>query len=259
MGSDCADCHEDLVGHFQQTAHGRIGAAWSGATAGCAGCHGDTAKHLESGDPADIAVPREPQAAASTCLDCHNQPEVRSHWQGSVHQREGLGCTSCHAIHEPRDDAGDLLAAASESELCQDCHVEQKAGWWKRSAHPLRFGQLTCSDCHNPHGGVGDALVRQASVNDLCYACHAEKRGPFLYEHAPVRENCLSCHQAHGSNHDNLLVTQDSRLCQSCHMQGRHQTVAGAPEDVWMFNRSCLNCHPAVHGSNHPSGIILQR
>ena len=33
-------------------------------------------------------------------------------------------------------------------------------------------------------------MLKEASVNDNCYKCHAEKRGPFLWEHPPVRENC---------------------------------------------------------------------
>jgi predicted CXXCH cytochrome family protein len=28
---------------------------------------------------------------------------------------------------------------------------------------------------------------------------------------------------------------------------------------VFVFNRSCTNCHPQVHGSNHPSGLRFQR
>jgi predicted CXXCH cytochrome family protein len=44
-----------------------------------------------------------------------------------------------------------------------------------------------------------------------------EKRGPFLWEHAPVRESCLNCHSPHGSNHEKLLTTALPMLCQECH------------------------------------------
>ena len=44
------------------------------------------------------------------------------------------------------------------------------------------------------------ANLKAASVNEQCYTCHTEKRGPFLWEHAPVRESCLNCHTPHGSN-----------------------------------------------------------
>ena len=86
-----------------------------------------------------------------------------------------------------------------------------------------------------------------------------EKRGPDLWEHIPVRENCMVCHSPHGSNQRNLLVKSAPRLCQSCHLLGHHQTVAGTAKQIWNVNRSCLNCHPAIHGSNHPSGIVLMR
>ena len=64
---------------------------------------------------------------------------------------------------------------------------------------------MVCSDCHNPHGSVTEALLKKDSINDVCYTCHAEKRGPFLFEHAPVRENCDNCHNPHGSVNEFLL------------------------------------------------------
>jgi DmsE family decaheme c-type cytochrome len=76
---------------------------------------------------------------------------------------------------------------------------------------------MTCEDCHNPHGSSSKRLLKADSVNELCYTCHAEKRGPFLWEHAPVRENCLTCHFPHGSNNEKLLVQTRPFLCSSCH------------------------------------------
>ena len=82
---------------------------------------------------------------------------------------------------------------------------------------PLPEGKMSCVDCHNPHGSATRSLLNADSVNDVCYTCHAEKRGPFLWEHAPVRESCVNCHQPHGSNHDKLLVGARPYLCQQCH------------------------------------------
>ena len=65
-------------------------------------------------------------------------------------------------------------------------------------------------------------MIKADWVNELCLQCHTEKRGPFLWEHAPVRENCLNCHNPHGSNHDKLLVAKQPYLCQRCHMNTRH-------------------------------------
>jgi predicted CXXCH cytochrome family protein len=67
-----------------------------------------------------------------------------------------------------------------------------------------------------------EGLMAKASINDTCYQCHAEKRGPFLFEHAPVRENCLNCHTPHGSNQNTLLVAPIPFLCQQCHSNFLH-------------------------------------
>jgi len=72
---------------------------------------------------------------------------------------------------------------------------------------PLPEGAMSCDDCHNPHGSLTSPLLKTNTVNETCYQCHAEKRGPFLFEHAPVRESCLNCHTPHGSNQATLLVT----------------------------------------------------
>ena len=38
------------------------------------------------------------------------------------------------------------------------------------------------------------------SGDAVCYKCHVDKQGPFVYEHVPVKtEGCSSCHTPHGS------------------------------------------------------------
>ena len=39
---------------------------------------------------------------------------------------------------------------------------------------------MTCSDCHNHHGSAGVKNMVRDNVNDPCYTCHMEKRGPFV-------------------------------------------------------------------------------
>ena len=136
---------------------------------------------------------------------------------------------------------------------------------WKNSHHPIREGKISCTDCHNPHGTQTRSLIKAASVNEQCYTCHAEKRGPFLWEHAPVRESCLNCHTPHGSNHQKLQKTATPYLCQQCHSNTRHPgtlydatTLADQSRaSNRIFNRACLDCHSAVHGSNNPSSPYL--
>ena len=131
---------------------------------------------------------------------------------------------------------------------------------------------MSCVDCHNPHGSITRPLLKNDSVNETCAACHAEKRGPFLWEHAPVRESCANCHAPHGSNHERLLVSARPFLCQQCHSppvghpgqffrgdQTAASALAGGAQSARVIGRSCQNCHIAIHGSNHPSGARLQR
>lgn len=260
--SPCADCHEAVVKAFATNPH-VLGVP--SAQGSCESCHAGAAAHAQTGDPAQVRSFKrlEPEQASEACLHCHGRDRAQSLWKGSAHDLAEVACTSCHAVHGGR--AG-LLARADEGATCFTCHFDIRGEVMKRSSHPLRdasrlstSGKMTCSSCHNPHGARSKALVDARSVNDKCYECHAEKKAPVLWEHSPVKEDCLICHSAHGSSNDKLLVTRIPRLCQECHMQGRHQSGTLAPTSAFAFNRSCLNCHPQVHGSNSPSGAVLQR
>ena len=263
---ECGACHEDVAAAFATSTHGQaFRHAEDYAGASCESCHGPGVRHLESGDGADIVNPLklEGEAADASCLSCHGSRHQHAYWQGGEHQAAGVACVDCHGVHAatPPRRGAKLLSARDlgSTPICLSCHSEQRKGLAQRSAHPLRLGKMECASCHDPHGTGGEHLLRADSVNDLCLSCHQEKRGPFLWEHSPVREDCRTCHAPHGSNHESLLVARVNQLCQSCHLQGRHQTVAGLPNEIWNSNRACLNCHSQVHGSNHPSGPLFQR
>lgn len=130
---------------------------------------------------------------------------------------------------------------------------------------PVQEGKMACSSCHDPHGSTNVRLLRVGNwINESCVSCHAEKRGPFLFEHAAGRESCVSCHDPHGSSNDRMLVAKAPMLCQRCHIGTRHPSTlydaaaarAGSPR---IIGRACVNCHQQIHGSNHPSGQSLTR
>jgi DmsE family decaheme c-type cytochrome len=196
------------------------------------------------------------------CLGCH-QREMKHGWAGGAHQREGLSCADCHQMHAARDP---MLSENVQPQVCFGCHQRQKAQTHLPFAHPVRQGQMSCSGCHDPHGASSDFALIKRTLNDTCYSCHADKRGPFLWEHAPAVEDCSLCHEPHGSSHPALLAKRAPLLCQQCHSQAGHPSVRltaaalpGANPTPLFLGQSCTNCHSQVHGSNHPSGAKLMR
>ncbi|MBI5630713.1 MAG: DmsE family decaheme c-type cytochrome [Elusimicrobia bacterium] len=261
----CLSCHADRE-NFKENIHAK---AWPKAKGiefekSCETCHGPGGAHA-AGDVAAIFNPAKAAGAkaSAACLSCHAGDKQRLFWSNSAHDRKGSDCLSCHKMHGSHDR---LLKKETELETCASCHRDVNAALHKRSKHPLRDssmpdgqGKMACSSCHNPHGSQSEKLIAGKSVNDKCFECHAEKKAPMLWEHGPVKEDCLICHTPHGSSNNKLLVTKVPRLCQQCHMQGRHQSGTLAGNSVYAVGRSCLNCHSMVHGSNHPSGAVLQR
>ena len=235
----------------------------------CETCHGPSASHRKKASdgtrpsPAISFAKGTPVAPQNEiCMACHSDGE-RIHWTGSMHEQEEVACVSCHEVHAAHDPVLDKLA---QQEKCFACHQRTRAETFRASSHPLRFGEMTCSDCHSPHNGANDYLLARSTVNDTCYTCHAEKRGPFLWEHAPVSEDCTLCHNPHGSNHEALLKQRSPLLCQQCHSPGGHPATAYTSETAensfqqrFMLGQSCNNCHSQVHGSNHPSGVTRLR
>jgi DmsE family decaheme c-type cytochrome len=118
-----------------------------------------------------------------------------------------------------------------------------------------------------PHGTTSEKQLVRATLNETCYECHAEKRGPMLWEHAPVAEDCSNCHAPHGSTNPGMVKMRGPLLCQSCHSQQGHPSFAYGPSSLpgnaspatQLPLGNCMNCHSQVHGSNHPSGATLTR
>ncbi len=269
----CTSCHDEgdspEVLRIGKTRHGITGDA---RTPTCTSCHGDSYAHERDAD-AGLKKPAKPDVTFSSkskntarqkdnaCMACHlggNQ----INWEGSQHASADVACTSCHRVHTQHDTVRDKLR---QGEVCFSCHKDIRAQVHMSSTHPILAGKVACSDCHNPHGSSGPKLLRENTVNETCYTCHAEKRGPFLWEHPPVSDDCTNCHTPHGSNNAPLLKSRPPYLCQQCHSAQYHPSTAysgtglpiaagGTSPAQQLLLRNCLNCHSQVHGSNHPSG-----
>jgi DmsE family decaheme c-type cytochrome len=265
VGADtCLTCHDDRAVH--DTAHGRaINARTPMAQLGCESCHGPGKAHVDAGgDPDLMRAFREmgSDEQSRTCTTCHNRGD-HAMWDGSSHQARNLSCMTCHSVHEPKSERAQLVKTTA-IQVCADCHRD-KVAKVDRSGHmPVREGKMTCATCHNPHGSANVRLLRAGfSVAESCTSCHADKRGPYLFEHAPVRESCSTCHDPHGSANERMLVQKQPFMCQRCHSHVRHpgtlydNRVVGSSNRI--YARSCVTCHSQVHGSNHPSGHFLLR
>jgi DmsE family decaheme c-type cytochrome len=263
----CLECHEDDVTEFMRTRHSRVLNEKNGRSAamrhGCESCHGPGAEHVEEeGTGGKLitfsdATPQEIEEGKAQCLTCH---ERGTHllWNGSPHDSRDVSCTSCHTIMK-KLSVRSQLSQPTQMELCGSCHLVRRAQMYRNAHMPVREGAMECSSCHAVHGSVTTALLNHDTINDGCYSCHAEKRGPFLWEHAPVNENCLDCHDPHGSIRQAMLRLNPPRLCQQCHIETLHPTEARLPTSKFAIGRSCMNCHSNVHGSNHPSGFGFTR
>ena len=265
----CTKCHDDEhAGAMLAGPHGVSGDTRTPAgTKGCESCHGPSGEHAKQEKKfrsAQTFAGHDPEQAAArseVCMGCHGKSAQR-HFLTSEHSRADIACTDCHAVHSREDK---IRGRLTQAEVCSGCHTAQKANFNKYSRHPLREGKVVCTDCHNTHGAKGDHMLVEATTNEVCYKCHAEKRGPFLFEHEPVQDNCTNCHNPHGSVNDSMLIARPPFLCQQCHNETRHPGTVYGTTDVGGSNatrvvaKACTNCHTNVHGTNHPAGLTFRR
>jgi DmsE family decaheme c-type cytochrome len=233
---------------------------------GCESCHGPGSAHVEDPSVPDSIrrfTSMAPRDASDTCLTCHTRGN-HTQWKGSVHDMRNLSCTTCHSVHSPKSEKSQLKAVGV-IETCQPCHTMEVAKQERVGHMPVREGKMLCTSCHNPHGTTSVRLLRTGNwINEACTGCHAEKRGPFLWDHAPVREACSTCHDPHGSNNDRMLIAKLPMLCQRCHIGTKHPSTIYdanqlAKSSNRLIGRGCVNCHSQIHGSNSPAGNAFLR
>jgi DmsE family decaheme c-type cytochrome len=267
----------------------------------CYRCHGDMQQYQEVAGPHQICGPNGfncttchdahgqllEKSRGELCLQCHTGAPTMA-WHSAIHANNGVQCTDCHNPHPrtcvPRMVNIDhyqvtrpkrLMMSVQEPEACYKCHPKIYGLNALPYHHPVKEGKMVCSDCHDPHGQYLDNL-REETVNLLCYKCHAEKQGPFAFEHPPVTERCTICHEPHGTVAKNLLRKPVTFLCLQCHAghgmsssgagtgSNHGDIVNGSPSvgtpkivSAAAFQKAymtdCTHCHAQVHGSDRAS------
>jgi DmsE family decaheme c-type cytochrome len=264
----CQGCHEDIYNALLKSPHQRVEVdkhrGWEGKA--CESCHGPGSKHAESMSPADIRQPAKLKAAETDriCLTCHlNQPTQVGRIQSS-HAKNQVSCVACHSVHK------DKLVLRKQAEInaqCAGCHTDVWASFQRPYKHRLPEGAMSCVDCHNPHGSVLPAQIQTVHANEpSCFKCHGDLRGPFPYEHAPMRlEGCPACHQPHGSANPRMLIRAQVRfVCLECHSNLPAPTPSptlGTTPPAFHDLRStrfqnCNICHQKIHGSYVDRGLL---
>lgn len=258
VGSDtCQTCHEDVYKTHERGPHWKTkflkkGVGWEG----CEACHGPGKEHVEGGgDVTKIFrfTQATPQEVSARCLACHEYGEEHANFKRSVHLQNEVGCTNCHQVHQSNPPP--RLLAKPQPQLCYTCHLDVRPDFSKPFRHRVNQNLVKCTDCHNPHGGFLTQQLRSTEAQDaVCFKCHTEKAGPFVFEHAPVKtEGCVFCHTPHGSSNPRLLRrSQVNQLCLECHTLTVDSPVPNPPSfhNQAAKYQACTMCHTQIHGSN---------
>ncbi len=275
VGSEsCAGCHDEVNTNFQKNPHAFLeknkSRGWDGKA--CEACHGPGSKHAETNAAEDILNPSKmaPAKVDALCLGCHkNTPTQVGRLQGG-HARNAVGCTGCHNMHKTGNESTEYLfkTAAGVNKTCAGCHTAVWAQFQRPHRHKLPEGAMACTSCHNPHSSFLNRNMRLAhgSPELGCFSCHSDKRGPFLFDHAPVQtEPCSVCHEPHGSANPRMLTRHDVSLqCLECHSNlispSKSGTLGGIPPAIHDMRsprfRNCTVCHQKIHGSNADRALL---
>jgi DmsE family decaheme c-type cytochrome len=269
----CKTCHADVATNFFKNPHYKSVASGTETPdrTGCEGCHGPGRGHADSMGQTPIArafSSMTPNQVMETCLACHAKDASKANIHRSAHSDSNVVCTNCHSIHHSPEAR--FLLAKKQPEVCYGCHADIRAQFSMPFKHRVNEGTVKCTDCHNPHGtfaptwrmGMRPQLVDQRPGNEEpCLRCHADKRGPFVFEHAGVRvDGCETCHIPHGTTNAKLLRRPVVfTLCLECHNGagsfGRSNNgvlLQGSNHNMLDPRfQHCTTCHVRIHGSNN--------
>jgi DmsE family decaheme c-type cytochrome len=254
----CLDCHEGQNNSLAGSPHVLTTDSnlKSALEVGCISCHDGWEKHLDDPSIENIAIIDDSTllVQSQVCGRCHLSSHQSAMVTTDPHGRSGMGCLSCHSVH---NNPNVMLVEDADGNYCKSCHKAVAGEFKLRSAHPLESYNIQCTDCHN----IGGIESPQSAIGHdwSCQECHPETSGPFLYEHPVTYTHlvdgggCVECHQPHGSVNDRLLNQPGKGLCLQCHSvpPGHFANHSGLGAEL-----ACIECHSEIHGS-YDNSLLL--
>lgn len=245
----CADCHSTALRKNFDPVSGMYRTTWSEISVGCEACHGPGSRHLAWAEraPAERALARD--AGLTVALDerhgirwarAPGQPiAARSAPRRSA--RELDVCAQCHARRSqvsedyvPGRPPGDAYRIALLDPPLYESDGQMRDEVYNHGSFlqsRMQAAGVTCSDCHEPHGGA-----LRAEGNGVCAQCHA----PAVFD-APAHTHhaadgpggrCVACHMP-----TRTYMGVDVRHDHSLRVPRPRQTVElGVPN-------ACGQCH----------------
>ena len=271
----CNRCHDDVRSGLSQL-HGPV------ALGECLVCH-----TAHQSDHAGLLA----EPPAQLCQSCHVDVAGEMAGAVSVHEPLNDNCSGCHQAHGGNND---YFLVAQSTDLCNTCHADfvEQSQSFAFPHMPMTEGK-GCTSCHTAHTSSQEALLKEGNMQ-LCLSCHNQpiqtatrtlsniaqqvEQAEFL--HGPLRQdNCIACHQAHGSDHPNILQKafpadfyapfkeEAYDMCFECHDR---MIVENESSEITDFRngdqnlhylhvnrekgRSCRACHHE-HASNQPKHV----
>ncbi len=205
----CADCHSTNLRRNYDATQDRYASSWSDLAVGCEACHGPGSRHLAWAR--QEAVTDAKDKGLSIALD-ERQGAIWKHEADSgepmrgtplTTHREVETCAACHSRRRPLGDdptpTGQLLDTYEPALLDPGLYYPdgQQQGevyiYGSFLQSRMYAAGVSCSDCHEPHGGK-----LRAEDNALCTQCHEAARydssAHHLHTMGSAGAQCVACH-----------------------------------------------------------------